>query len=98
VADIEKVRIRCRQLLRARPRRLRRDTVCNAYGAATPVVVPGAQPTRCKAEPSVNTESIEELELGQIQSGLLLVNLDHAHEMIENFCHPERRQAGILAS
>lgn len=91
MTDIQKVRIRCRQLLRKRPRGLRRDTVCNADRATTPVIVPGAEPTRCDAESGVDTHSIEEPDLGQIQRRLLLVNLDHTHQMIENLCYSQRR-------
>lgn len=62
------------------------------------MVVAGAQPTGGEAESSIYAQTIEEPELGKVQSGLLLIDLPNAHQMIKNLRHADRCQAGITAS
>ena len=62
------------------------------------MVVPSTEPTRCEAEAGINTEAIEETDLGEIESCLLLVNREHAYELIEYLGYPQRSQLSIAAS
>ncbi len=89
--------ISCRESLRARPCGFGRNAVRDADGAATPVVVPGPEPTCCEAKSGVDAQTVQEPEFGKIQGGLLLIDLADANEMIENLGHADSRQAGIMA-
>lgn len=69
------------------------DAVGHADGAAAAVIAAGSQPAGGEAEVCVDGNSVEEVELGEVQSRRFFVRSGQAHEVVEDLGDTDRREA-----
>lgn len=95
MAHVQKVGIGGRERLVQMPGGLGRDAVSHADRAPYRVVVETAKPTGGRANIRTNGDGIQEIELCEVQTGLVLVGFYNPDKVVDHFTHADRGQPGI---
>ena len=74
------------------------DAIGHADRATASMVMTGPQSACPEPDFGVDDDSVDQLELGQVEGGIFFVGSDQADQVIEHFGHADGRQGGITAT